>query len=179
MKSGVFILFSKGKWSQNKLTMTENELLDRFYEYYDARDYPEAEKIIRRIIKNGDTSAWAFTKLSSTLYEQKKYGWALFYGEKAYGIDSHNPITIWHLAGAYFGTKNYTTAIKYWKKLKNHSSEEIGLKLTTMGLGWANRLLNDLSFCIGEGYYKLYQDKEAKKYLMEYREQETHQKQPI
>lgn len=150
--------------------MTENELLERFYEYYDARDYPAAEKLIRRIIKNGDTSAWAYSKLSSTLYEQRKYGWALKYAQKAYSLDSKNTIILWDLAGALAAKQFLSEAIDIWMKIISYGPEEAGQINTQMGLSWGRLIINDSKYRISKAYYQLYQDKEAEKYLKEYLE---------
>lgn len=145
-----------------------NNILNTFYKYYDFKDYIKAEKCIRSIIQQGDHSAWSYTKLSSVLYEQKRYRSALRFSIRAYEIDKDNPITIWHYAAALFMNDEFNKAIILWKTLIKQGELSLGKRSTTMGILWGRRIVTDCYYWIGKSNYCNNNDSESFRFLNKY-----------
>ena len=92
----------------------------------------------------------------------------LKYSKIAYKINPKSPLVLWDYAGLLIMLNKETDAIKFYKRILSKTPEETGKVQTTAGIRWAKSLLNDCRFKMGLSYFRIYNDKLAKKYFSEH-----------
>ena len=61
---------------------------------------PDSEMELRRRLRSEPNHHWLLTRLSSVLYERRRYASALKYAEKAFAEAPTCPLVLWDYAGA-------------------------------------------------------------------------------
>lgn len=141
------------------------KLEDKFDTLYKKEKWKSCEKILNKILKKEPESFWAWTSLSSVVYEQRRYSEAECYSEKAYEINKESPLVWWDYASVLYMLDKEKKAIKFWKKIIALDAEELGCIRTSQGKDWAMSIINDSHYRLGKAYF--YQGKylKSKKYL--------------
>lgn len=147
--------------------MKENNLLEKYYEYFKNEDWLNAQKILEVLISSSkEESFWLYTSLSSVFYELKNYDEALKYSKLAYSLNPESPLVLWDYAGVLYMLNKEQEAIDLWQIIIKTNEDVLAFELTTAGLRWARTLKNDALYRIAQAYYYLENDKLALEYAM-------------
>lgn len=131
-------------------------LLEEYYTSRDSKQYHEAFKVLKSIIRI-DQSAWSYTTMSEEYFRMGRYKLSLRYAHKAYAINPHSPLVKWNLAGSYLLLKEHAKAKELYEEILLMGEIEIGKIQTRYGLTWARSLITDCSFRVSECYFFLYE----------------------
>src|SRR5262249_7538148 len=127
--------------------------------------WKEARRLLRKELKNKPDSHWAWTRLASTYYEERKYEKALQLSERAMELAPHCPLVLWDYACALDMAGRPKEAIAVWKRLLGRGVEQIAYEECGEGIRWARSLLNDCRYRIGWAYRELGDLSAASRYL--------------
>ncbi len=142
--------------------------LIKYYYYFNKKNWRAARNILLSLVKKGEKGFWIYTSISACTYAMRDYKNALKYSKIAYKINPKSPLVLWDYAGLLIMLNKETDAIKFYKRILSKTPEETGKVQTTAGIRWAKSLLNDCRFKMGLSYFRIYNDKLAKKYFSEH-----------
>jgi len=121
-------LFAKEKWSSAR------RLLER-----ELAKIP-GDDLIRH---------WFLTRISTTLYEERKYAKALQYAKEAQLIVPGCPLVLWDLAGSYSMLGDYASAMVLYEELIDRGVTSIANDECGEGRVWARSLIADSWYRLG------------------------------
>ena len=136
----------------------QSDLLDLYYNYFDDNNYKAALDILLKMDLNLKDSSWINAKIAECHYEVFDYQKAVDYCILSLKFQPKYPLALWTISNAYYYLSEYTTSIKYLKKILKLSIEEIGKVETKMGIRWARSLQMDSLIILSDCYYMLEQD---------------------
>jgi len=139
--------------------------LDRFYW---EEQYDKAKKMIEKLLLEDPDNHWLLTRLSSVLYEQKKYEEALAASEKALQIAPDCPLVLWDYAGVLRMLSHSDKAVKIYKSILARGVEDVAFGDCGEGLRWAKSLLNDCRYHLAIILLEVGDNKNALFYIQEH-----------
>jgi tetratricopeptide (TPR) repeat protein len=113
----------------------------------------EARRLIARELKSAPADHWLLTRLSTTYYEERKYGRALEIARRAAATAPHCPLVLWDEAGALDMLDRVEEAIQIYQNLIRRGERAIAHDECGEGMRWARALVTDchcrLGLCYG------------------------------
>lgn len=126
--------------------MSDHELGEKINELFDRDEYAEAERLIRDRLASpfglGEIVHWWHCRLSSAVYEQRRYEEALFFAELAEKIHPECPLARWDKAGALWMLNREDEAAALWMSIIADSKDAVGEKCWE-GVRWTEDLARD------------------------------------
>jgi Tetratricopeptide repeat len=98
---------------------------------------------LRRRLKAEPHHHWLLTRLSSEYYEQKRYGLALKYAEKAFAEAPSCPLVLWDYAGALQMLGRHDEALDLYARIVTRGVKRIATGECGEGIARARGLVSD------------------------------------
>jgi tetratricopeptide (TPR) repeat protein len=107
---------------------------------------PDSEIELRRQLKREPNHHWVLTRLSSVLYEKRRYAMALKYAEKAFAQMPTCPLVLWDYAGALQMLGRHGEALDLYARIVTRGVHRIATGECGEGKGWARGLVADAHY---------------------------------
>ena len=105
---------------------------------------PEEELLgLRKQLKAEPRHHWLLTRVSSVHFEQKRFGLALKYAEKAFAEVPTCPLVLWDYAGALQMRGRHSEALDLYARIVTRGVTRIANGECGEGRGWARGLVSD------------------------------------
>lgn len=104
---------------------------------------PESEAELRRRLKADPDQHWLLTRLSSVLYEKRRYALALKYVEKAFAQVPTCPLVLWDYAGVLQMLGRHGEALDLYSRIVIRGVDRIATGECGEGRAWARGLVAD------------------------------------
>jgi tetratricopeptide (TPR) repeat protein len=134
----------------------------------DEEQWTDARKLIRTELRKEPDNHWLLDQLSTSYYEQKKYGRALKIIKKALAAMPDCPLVLWDYAGTLDMLGRKGEAIDIYKKLIRTRVPGYAYDECWEGEEWAASLKADCKYRIGCCYMELGRRKTALRFFDAY-----------
>ena len=101
---------------------------------------------LRRRLRREPNHHWLLTRLSSVLYERRRYASALKYAEKAFAEAPTCPLVLWDYAGALQVLGRHEEALDLYARIVTRGVRRIATGVCGEGKGWARGLVADAHY---------------------------------
>jgi predicted Zn-dependent protease len=98
---------------------------DRINRLFELNRYATIERLVRRELAKAPRDHWLLSRLSSAVYEQRRYAEALSLARRAQRIAPYCPMVLWDLAGAHDMLGQEERAIAIWHGLIRRGVERL------------------------------------------------------
>jgi tetratricopeptide (TPR) repeat protein len=106
----------------------------------------ESEGELRRRLKREPNHHWLLTRLSSVLYERRRYASAVKYAEKAFAQMPTCPLVLWDYAGALQMLGRHEEALDLYARIVTRGVHRIATGDCGEGRAWARGLVADAHY---------------------------------
>jgi tetratricopeptide (TPR) repeat protein len=113
---------------------------------HDNSAHSDSEMELRRRLKREPNHHWFLTRLSSVLYERRRYASALKYAEKAFAEAPTCPLVLWDYAGALQMLGRHGEALDLYARIVTRGVRRIATGVCGEGKGWARGLVADAHY---------------------------------
>jgi tetratricopeptide (TPR) repeat protein len=103
----------------------------------------ESEAELHRRLKREPNDHWLLTRLSTVLYQKRRYASALKYSEKAFEQAPACPLVLWDYAGALQMLGRHEEALDLYARIVTRGIHRIATGVCGEGRGWARGLVAD------------------------------------
>lgn len=114
--------------------------------HHDDTANPDMEMTLRRQLKQEPNHHWLLTRLSSVLYERRRYASAVKYAEKAFAAVPTCPLVLWDYAGALQMLGRHQEALDLYARIVTRGVSRIATGECGEGRGWARGLVADTHY---------------------------------
>ena len=135
---------------------------------FQRENWPAARMEIEKELAKNPDEHWLYARLSSTYYEEKKYGKALLQAKRASKLAPHCPLVLWDLAGALAATGAVPEALRIYKSLMKKGVDKIGEDECSEGPDWIASLLIDCLYRAALCYRELGKTTTSLKFLRQF-----------
>lgn len=142
--------------------------LRSFTAAYAANKWPAAERALRSMLRLAPTDHWLLSRLSSVLYEQRRYREAVSAARSALRIMPTCPLARWDYAGALDMSGRTAEALRVWKRILRRGVDRIASDPCSEGRQWSEALCNDVRYSIGIVYARQQRRRLARHWLRAY-----------
>jgi tetratricopeptide (TPR) repeat protein len=113
---------------------------------------------------------WWLTRLSTTYYEEQKYGQALEFARQAAAIAPDCPLVLWDEAGALDMLSQLEGAIRIYQRLLRRGERTIARDECGEGVRWARALVTDCHYRLGLCYERIHNYGAAVRHFRRFRD---------
>jgi tetratricopeptide (TPR) repeat protein len=107
-----------------------------------VRNHSELFKLRQRL-KAEPRHHWVLTRISAEYHEQRKYGLALKYAEKAFAEVPTCPLVLWDYAGTLQALGRHNEALDLYARIVTRGINRLAKGECGEGKGWARGLVSD------------------------------------
>jgi tetratricopeptide (TPR) repeat protein len=125
---------------------TDEDFSEAVWALLQAENYPGARAILERELRRRADDHWLLTRIGLTYYEERRYGEALQWAERALASAPRCPLVLWDLAGTHQMLGNDEQALRFYRRLLARGVQRIAHDECGEGVARARALIADTHF---------------------------------